>query len=507
MTAQTAETIPGSIEYWAVHTPDQIALRDDSRELSYAELREVMNDSAHRLNSLGVHAGDRVVVVGHNSWQWVVAFLGALRLGAIAAPANTRLSPAQFAEQCAAIDATLVLTDRSLHPITAETTRPVRLLDGADGLFDNPVETTTELVDLPAATAPAVLSFTSGTTGIPKGAVLTHRAYHRGSAVFAEVMGTTAQDSTLVLVPLFHNTGFVDQLGQMLVVGGRTELLRKFSTTAAAQALADRPVSYITAVPSILRLLMVHEQSDQVYSRARVILYGGSPMPAAWTQELAQRFPAIKLYHGYGLTEFTSACTLLAPEHAEKYPESVGTPVPDVELRIVAEDGTDVRDGDTGEIWVAGPTRMREYWGRPEATAEKFSGPWLRTGDLGRSEDGLLYLSGRIDDVINRGGEKVLPSFVESVLCHRPDIAEACVFGVPDPVLQRRVHAAIKPRSAADFDEHQARALLTERLPDYAIPEVIHVVGEFPRGASGKVDRKAVAAQFIQALHTTEEKL
>jgi acyl-CoA synthetase (AMP-forming)/AMP-acid ligase II len=495
MTADAVHTMPAQVQYWASHTPDRVALHTTECSFTYAELNSAVDNAARRLLAHGVAPGDRVVIAGYNTWQWVVAFLGTLRLGALAAPANTRLSAAQFAEQCDFLDAALVLTDDDLSEMTAQTRRPQVSLTTV--FFTGSSAAAGPLpVPAPHPHSDAILSFTSGTTGVPKGAVLTHQAYHRGSAVFAEVLGTTSDDSTLVLVPLFHNTGFVDQLGQMLVVGGRTDLLRKFKVDLAADALAARPVTYLTAVPSILRLLMTDPRADRIYSQARHVLYGGSPMPAAWTLELSRRFPDARLYHGYGLTEFTSACTILDPAHAATHPESVGVAVPDVALRVVGDDGADAAAGHTGEIWVSGPTRMRLYWGRPDATEQKTTGPWLRTGDLGYLRDGLLYLAGRVDDVINRGGEKVLPSFVESVLCEGPGVAEACVFGVPDPVLQRRVHAAIRARTDTPYDPDATKAVLKQRLPDYAVPEVIHIVTDFPRGASGKVDRAAVAAQF-----------
>ncbi len=501
MMESSAQSIPAQLQYWAIERPTHLALHTDEREFTYAELGTAVDATAAALRDVGVGAGDRVVVAGYNSWQWVLAFLGTLRLGAIAAPANTRLSGSQFAQQAEVLDAAVVLVDDDLTALRSHAnTRPTSSLQGffATNVAIDPgaITPASALPPLPDPDTDAVLSFTSGTTGTPKGAVLTHRGYHLGCAVFGEVLGTDDSDSTLIVVPMFHNTGFVDQLGHMLVVGGRTDVLRKFKVEHAVDALAARPVTYLTAVPSILRLLMTDPRADVIYSQARTILYGGSPMPAAWTHELGQRYPRARLFHGYGLTEFTSACTILDPELAETHPESVGVPVPDVALRIVGDDGNDAAPGQTGEIWVSGPTRMRLYWGRPEATADKLVGPWLRTGDVGHLEDGLLFLSGRVDDVINRGGEKVLPSFVESVLCDAPGVAEACVFGVEDAILQRRVHAAVRTRADAPFDAETTRVLLRQRLPDYAVPETIHVLDDFPRGASGKVDRAAVAAQF-----------
>ena len=252
---------------------------------------------------------------------------------------------------------------------------------------------------------PAVVSFASGTTGTPKGVVLTHQALADAATVFADVIGTGQGASTLVIAPLFHNTGFVDQLGHMLVVGGRTDLLRRFHASEAIAATRERPTTFVTAVPSVLRLLMINNGAEAVFSPATDVLFGGSPMPPAWTRELATRWPHLRLHHGYGLTEFTSAVSFLPPELAGAHGESVGTPAPGVSVRLVGDTGHDMPPGEVGEVWASGPTRMREYWNLPAATGAAIRDGWLRTGDLARCHGGLLYLCGRTDDVINRGGE------------------------------------------------------------------------------------------------------
>ncbi|GED99944.1 hypothetical protein nbrc107696_03910 [Gordonia spumicola] len=321
---------------------------------------------------------------------------------------------------------------------------------------------------------------------MPKGAVLSHAAILAGARLIADSAGLTADDSTLVLVPLFHNTGFNDQLGALLVSGGTTHLLRRYRTTDAIDELRRRQATFLTAVPSILRLLMVAPDADVVYAGAQSVLFGGSPMPASWSDELLARWPHLTLLHGYGLTEFTSGATILPPELISQKGESVGRPAPGVELRIV-----------DGEVWVAGPTRMSRYWGQPGLTSSKISGRWLRTGDLGRlDEDGLLWLTGRVDDVINRGGEKVLPAHVESKVAELPAIAEATVFAIPDTMLQQRVGVAVILRPDTALDVDAARRLLADTLPDYAVPEHWRVYDELPRTASGKADRRAVARDY-----------
>lgn len=491
-----ARTVPDALTYWARRNPRQSAVVHGDERLSYQELADAVESAGTVLRAHGIVRGDRVVLVGHNGIPWVLAYLACLRIGAIVCPANNRLSPEQFDAQCATVGARLVLHDEPHRDLVAkvEDRQLVELAEftaaaaSRDGLDQYPG---------PGPEDDALVSFTSGTTGVPKGAVLTHRALHEGSRVFAEFLGTSTDDSTLVLVPLFHNTGFVDQFGQMLVVGGTTHLLTRFRTADAVEEFRARPVTFVTAVPSILRLLMVSDGADVVYGPARTVLFGGSPMPEAWSAELRNRWPQLRLVHGYGLTEFTSACSFLPPELIGSHGESVGRPAPGVRLRVVTDAGQDAAVGETGEVWAAGTTRMSRYWNQPVRTAEKLSGEWLRTGDCGYVDaDGLLWLTGRVDDVINRGGEKVLPAPVESRIAALPEVAEAAVFGFADPILLKRVGVAVQLRPGRTLDEAAARERLLQQLPDYAVPERWLVYDQLPRTASGKADRRAIARDF-----------
>lgn len=486
-------SIPGALRHWAVIQPHAVALDDGAEALTYKDLSDRVEAAALTLRGLGVNAGDRVVIVGHNSVPWVVSYLAVLRAGAVIAPANDRLNPAQFAQQADLLDARLVLHDEHHTDLAYQAHTGGRSVVALTALDEHSPSAAPSLApELPSPDAPALISFTSGTTGLPKGAVLSSAALFAASAVFADYLASTRDDSTLVLVPLFHNTGFVDQLGHMLVCGGRTNLLRRYRTADAVAELTRQPVTFVTAVPSIIRLLMVADASDDALSGARTVLFGGSPMPAAWIQELMDRWPELRLVHGYGLTEFTSACTFLPHELMLTDGESVGFPAPHVDVRVTDDSGNPSPTGEVGEIWVSGPTRMREYWRNAELTDTKIRGSWLRTGDLGyQDERGLLWLTGRTDDVINRGGEKVLPAFVESCLAEIPAIAQAAVFGVEDPILQNRIAAAIELRPRATFDEGAAVEQLAQKLPDYAVPEQWFVLDSLPRTASGKLDRRA----------------
>lgn len=490
-------TLPETLNYWADATPGREALCDGSRVLSWAVLHNEVETAARRLQTLGVSAGQPVLLVSHNIWQWVVVYHALLRLGAVAVPMNNRLAASQAADLVELLEARLALADRDHGELLAGANIDIRGLGSGIGWGDLwHVDPGSEpLPPMPAREAAAMVSFTSGTTGKPKGAVLTHGAIAAAGEVLREVMALDQDDSTLVVAPLFHNTGFIDQLVQLSLAGGRVDLLHRYSTTSAVEAFRRRPASYLAAVPSVLRMLMLAEGADEVFGPMRTIMFGGSPMPAAWSSELKRRWPHLKLWHGYGLTEFSSCCTLLPPELIDTHGESIGRPLPGVQLRLVGEEGIDAADGEVGEIWVAGLSRMREYWAQPEATALKLAGEWLRTGDLARRDGaGLLYHVGRLDDVINRGGEKVLPSYVEAVLTEHTTIADCTVFGLPDTVLQQRIAAAVEVRAGQQFDADALRMFASERLPSYAVPEQIFVHSVLPRTASGKVDRRAVQA-------------
>lgn len=489
------ETLTAALRHHAEQSPNALALTAGAVELTYADLLQRVERCAAWLLTRSVTPGDRIVIIGHNTVAWIVHYLAVLSLEAVVAPANNRLNPQQFADQVEALDAKLVLVDEA-HATVAAQVPDVLVAELRD-------ENQSPAVDIasPHPAAAALISFTSGTTGRPKGATLTQFALAEASWAFVRVLGTDPTDSTLVVVPMFHNTGFVDQFGHMLLVGGRTDLLHKFRTSAAIDALRQRAVTYLAAVPSIIRLIMLADGADRALAPLRTLLYGGSPMPAAWIDELLAAWPDIRLFHGYGLTEYGSAISFLTPEFAREAGESIGFAVPGTTIRIVGEDLRDVPEGSVGELWCQGPTMMREYWGQPELTSEKIHDGWLRTGDLARFDDGFYYIEGRVDDVINRGGEKILPAHVEGLLSKLHPVADGCVVGIPDSILQNRVVAAIESRPGCSFEEESARATLRAQLPDYAVPERIVVLDPLPRGASGKIDRRAVASQLVSENH------
>lgn len=502
MSTGTHSTIIAALVDWSRRTPEAVALTDGDAEFGYARLMAEVEMAARRLVALRVQRRDRVIVVGDNTSAWVVAYLATLRIGAISVPMNNRLATAQVRDLVDLLEARIALADeRHLHLFSDCPGLGVYAITGPTGRVFGEVPAAVEpLPDMPRPEEDALISFTSGTTGVPKGAVITHDAYRKASQVYVDLIDGSPESSTLIVAPLFHNTGFVDQLGTMILAGGRSDLLLRYRTQEAVAACRRRPVSFVTAVPSVLRMMMTADGAEAIYGPAKDVLFGGSPMPAPWSLELHRRWPELRLWHGYGLTEFTSCCTLLPAELILAHGESIGVAADGVELRIVGGDGNDVPDGEVGEIWVAGATRMREYWRQPDLTADKLSGRWLRTGDLARrDEKGLIYHVGRRDDIINRGGEKILPSFVEAAMAECPAIAQAVVFAVPHPIMQNSILAAAEPRPDAVVDVPGVIEFLGSRLPGYAVPEDILISTDLPRTASGKLDRRAIRAAYLAA--------
>lgn len=498
-TIVTRPSLPSYVRSWATASPSGTAVYAADTTVSWQELDRLTDGFVLALKRRGVAAGDRVMLVGGNSLGWLVGFLAVQRLGAVVAPTNNRISAAQLREQADVLEARAILHDelhRELVSDALAAPSSVQVHDHQDLLLEAGgfVPTGAEAPADAPTDHPALISFTSGTSGTPKGAVISHSALVAMAKSFAEYFGSGPRSSTLVMVPLFHNTGFVDQFAHMLAAGGATGLVERYSTSKVVAELRERPVSFLAAVPSMVRMLMSADGSHEVFSGLHTIMYGGSPMPGAWSSELRAAYPHLGLVHAYGLSEFTSVATFLPPELVLTRGESVGLPLPGVEVRIVTDEGATAGPRCPGEVWLRGETRMDGYWRRPDLTRDRFVDDWLRTGDVGYLDaDGLLWLNGRIDDVINRGGEKVLPAHVESCIVSSPDIREASVFGYADPVLQNRVAAAVSLRPGAEFDEAQMRQHLNDLLPDYAIPDRWLVMDDLPHTGSGKVDRRSIS--------------
>jgi long-chain acyl-CoA synthetase len=434
-----------------------------------------------QLHAAGVQPGDRVAILVENTWHWPVAFLGAAVAGAIAVPLNTRWAADELDTVLVDCDPVAIVVDQHCAPKVnsawSDRLWPVERV-AVDGRDDN--------IAWDESAVGGAITYTSGTTGAPKGVVLSHQAMVDSARTYAALFESASDMRTAISVPLFHNTGFIDGLGHAIVAGGSADLYRRFDPASLAARLSDGTYNFFIGVPTKYRRALDHLAAGAVVGGHRQWLaYGGAPMPPATARALRARLPDARLVNCYGMSEATSITHYLPHDMQEGNLDAVGIPVP----------GTRDRISETSELEIWSPTAMVGYWNRPEETAAKLRHGWLRTGDCAtRSESGIVRITGRADDVINRGGEKISPYEVESVLCELPGVEEALVVGVPHRDLGEVPIALVVPVPNHILDDGQILAELRQRLADYKVPARIISIHRLPRNANGKVLRREAAA-------------
>jgi len=432
---------------------------------TYGELWERALRVAGGLRDAGVRPGDRVAIRLGNGLDWVLAFWGGHLAGAIVVPMNTRLAEPEVE---------YILADSgAAHVVLPGTPLP----DGEPGEVPQ-----REHGDV------AALFYTSGTTGRPKGAMVTHENFLSTveSVIRCRTMERGPEHTSLISVPLFHVTGCCSQFMTQCSLGGVSVVMPSFAPAAFLAAIEEYRITLITSVPTIYELALRHPDLPATdVSSVRTLSYGGAPMAPELVHRLLATFPNARVGNGFGLSETSAIATFLPHEYAVDHAESVGFPTPVDEVRI---DRPDPVSG-VGELLVRGPNVVAGYWGDPARTAETFVDGWLHTGDVATITDGMVRIVDRAKDMINRGGENVYSVEVENALAEHPDVLEVAVVGVADPVMGEKVGAVVLPREGAPDDLVPSLiAFARERLADYKVPQFVRVLGDpLPRNASGKV--------------------
>jgi long-chain acyl-CoA synthetase len=436
--------------------------------LSYGELWDGAARVAGGLRDAGVARGDRVALRMANGADWVLAFFGTQLLGAVVVPVNTRFTDDEVAYVVEDSGATFTFSPGDAlpngEPLAVEDLQPSEL---------------------------AAIFYTSGTTGVPKGAMTTHRNFLTNveNALRARQVDRAEGPSlsTLVSVPLFHVTGCNSQLLPLLEWGGRVEILASpLDFDGFFEAVAAHRVNQLVSVPAIYHALIRHPQFSELdVSDVRWVSYGGAPIAESLVHAIQAAFPNARVGNGFGLSETSSLTSYLPHEEAAEHADSVGFAMPVTDLAI---DEPDPETG-VGELLVRGANVVAGYWNKPEASAETFVDGWLHTGDLARIDaDGLLYIVDRMKDMINRGGENVYSIEVENALASAPGVGEAAAVGVPDEMMGEKVGAAIVPAPGATLDIAAVIAHCRERLADFKCPQYVAVLaGPLPRNPGGKV--------------------
>lgn len=492
---------------------DQVALSDEGVHLSWRQVHASSARLATGLHEQGLRAGDRAVLLMGNHSGFVIALLALLRLGAVAVPVSQREAVpgiAYILEQC---QASAILADRPqmerLGDIgdssrlrvrvcldsLSEAARPMPgWTSGQDLLAQRPWTDTAH----PDEEAAAVILYTSGTTGRPKGAVLTHLNLIHSVLHYRHALGLTPDDRALLAVPASHVTGLVAIVLAMAGVGGCIVMLREFKASACLNVLQNQRITYSLMVPAMYALCLREpgmRSSD--LSAWRLAGFGGAPMPPATISGLQDLCPGLRLFNAYGATETTSPTTLTPP--GSKQVDKVGIALPCARVRVVDENGQDLPAGHSGEVWIAGPMVVPGYWDNPQATATGFQDGYWKSGDIGTlDEHGFLQVHDRKKDMINRGGYKVFSVEVENCLMAHPQVQEAATVGVPCPVLGERTHAFVYAPGHtrhADLQEALAQWCKTQ-LADYKVPDHwTWLEAPLPRNANGKVIKTALREQ------------
>jgi len=454
---------------------DRPALLGESGTFTYAEIERRSNGAEALLRERGVDPGDRVALMLPNGPAFVAAALGAWRLGAIIVPLNMLLAPPEVEARLEASTPRVLLRDE------AE-------LDAEAEAEPEPVER--------AGSDAAVILFTSGTSGRPKGAILTHGSLHAAAQNCAGALELGPSDVVLGAAPFSHVLGLATGVLSTLFSGSAIAVVRRFEAERTLALMSETGTTILLGVPTMCIALCHAARSATSLPPIRIAHVGGAAVPVEVARDFERTFGG-EVYEGYGLTELSGIATTYVRGQTPK-PGSVGTPLGGTELRIVSLEGEPLLTGEVGEVQFRGPSVIPGYWEDPEATGEAFDGDWLATGDLGYvDDDGYLFLVDRKKDLILRGGYSVYPREVEEVLYAHPDVLEAAVVGVPDETLGEEVAALVVLRPGPGPNADELQAWVKERVAGYKYPRLVVLVDDLPKGPTGKILKREIDATAL----------
>ncbi len=488
--------------------PEGEALVCGERRMNWREVAQRSAGIAAGFQKLGLRRGDRVAVLLGNRIEFVLTMFAAAHAGLVTVLLSTRQQKPEIA---------YVLTDCGARLLIHEAALAGRVPDARDipdlafrvAIDDDPkLSGFSELADnapLQAAAEvgeedTAMILYTSGTTGKPKGAMLAHCTIIHSSMVFVSCLKLTAADRSIAAVPLGHVTGVVANITTMLSCAGALIIMPEFKAAVYLKVAARERVTYTVMVPAMYNLCLLQPDFDSYdLSSWRIGGFGGAPMPIATIERLDARIPGLKLMNCYGATETTSPSTMMPGELTASHFDSVGLPCPGAEIIVMSSDGHQLPPGEIGELWIRSGSVIKGYWNNPKATAESFTAGFWHSGDLGSVDaENFVRVFDRQKDMINRGGLKIYSAEVESVLASHPDVVESAIIAKPCPVLGERVHAVVVTRNPVAGEV--LRAWCAERLSDYKVPETIDLTSEpLPRNANGKVMKRQLREAWAAA--------
>jgi acyl-CoA synthetase (AMP-forming)/AMP-acid ligase II len=503
-------TFDAFITHWSKERSDQIALSEDDRIWTYAQIDDRTARVVSVLTSMGLCKGDRIVWIGKNSDLYFTLFYGAARLGIVMVPVGWRLAPAEWAYIIKDTDAKAVFCGDGFDDVPSAVETHIRadidFVTASKACDDITRAIRTDFI--PSGPGDAVLQlYTSGTTGNPKGAVLSNRNLFAlrlnkrdGSVPYLEL---DDDDVILIAMPCAHIGG--TGLGIMALASGiQGHILSEFTPDGFFDAVETNGVTRLFIVPAALQMLINHPRCSSVdYSNLRYILYGAAPIPLELLRQCISMFGS-QFVQVYGMTETTGTIIILPPQDHDPAGNarmrSAGIALPGVELKIADEDGNELPIGEVGELMTRSSNNMIGYWKLPSETQSTMSEEgWIRTGDAAYMDaDRYVFIHDRVKDMIISGGENVYPAQVESAIYGHPDILEVAVIGIPDALWGEAVKAVCVAKPGHQIDTESVITWTRERLAGFKVPKSVDIVSCLPRNASGKILRKDLRAPYWQ---------
>jgi long-chain acyl-CoA synthetase len=479
---------------------DRVAFKLDDAELTYAALEGASARVAGLLRARGVEPGDRVGLMLPNVPYFPAIYFGILRAGAVVVPMNVLLVEREVAYYLGDSGAKLLLAWHGFAEAAeaGAADADAECLLVVPGEFEqllaeqDPIE---ELAEVSAEDT-AVILYTSGTTGQPKGAELTHDNLHRNCSMTSVTLGRFSHEDVLLgALPLFHSFGQTCTMNSAVVVGATVTMIPRFDPEKALEILGRDGVTVFQGVPTMYNAMLHANGADSAdASTLRLCMSGGAAIPVELIRGFEEKFDC-PILEGYGLSE-TSPVASFNPPDRERKAGSIGIPIEGVEMQVWDDDGIEAPQGEVGEIVIRGHNVMKGYWQRPEATEESIDADgWFRSGDMGKvDEDGYFFIVDRKKDLIIRGGYNVYPREVEEVLYEHPAVQEAAVVGVPDDSLGEEVAAAVVVKEGETLDAQELKAYVKEQVAAYKYPRKIWFVDELPKGPTGKILKREIEA-------------
>ncbi|MGI5134671.1 MULTISPECIES: acyl-CoA synthetase [unclassified Streptomyces] len=496
MTAGRSVTVDGTLRRSAGRTPERVAIHYGDRSWTYAELDDAVSRAARVLVEAGLERGDRVGALGHNSDAYLIAFLACARAGLVHVPVNQNLTGDDLAYIVGQSGCGLVLADPGLAGHLPEGVRVLPLRDADDSLLARLATTEPYDGEEPRGEDLVQLLYTSGTTALPKGAMMTHRALVHEYLSAITALDLSAGDLPVHALPLYHSAQMHVFLLPYLAVGAQNVILDAPDGDRLFDLIEEGRADSLFAPPTVwIGLAGRPDFGTRDLSGLRKAYYGASIMPVPVLERLKERLPKLAFYNCFGQSEIGPLSMVLGPHEHKGRMDSCGRPVLFVEAKLVDGSGKDVPDGERGEIVYRSPQLCEGYWDKPEETEEAFRDGWFHSGDLGvRDSEGYFTIVDRLKDVINSGGVLVASRQVEDALYTHPQVAEAAVVGLPDERWIEAVTAVVVPRGRVTEEELIAHA--RETLAPFKAPKRVVFVDELPRNASGKILKRDLRTRF-----------